>query len=217
MKISKGGIDILLGSGLIFLIFVLLAVFVKATILTFFTVLFGLFFLFNFYFFRDPERKIPAETNAILSPADGKIVQICEVEEKEFFKAKVKRISIFLSIFNVHVNRIPISGTVEYFNYHRGKFFAAYKKEASYENERTIIGIKSSNNNQILFSQIAGVLARRVMCDIREGYTVKSGERMGLIRYGSRVDVFFPIDKVELKVSTGYIVKGGESILGYYK
>lgn len=166
------------------------------------------------YFFRDPERTISDETSAILSPADGKVVEIKDEFEGNYLKAETTRVSIFLSVFDVHVNRIPISGTVGYFQYQRGDFLKAYKSEASEVNEQTIIGIEN-NEKKILFKQIAGLLARRIVCYVRQGHRVKLGERFGIIKFGSRVDIFLPQD-VEIKVKLRQRVKGGESIIGVF-
>jgi len=167
------------------------------------------------YFFRDPERDIPEGADNILSPADGKVVDIREQYEDEFLHEKCTRVSIFLSVFNVHVNRIPISGDVKYFRYQKGAFVNAYKSDASEINEQTVIGIENGKCN-ILFKQIAGLIARRIVCNIREGSTVNLGERFGIIKFGSRVDIFFP-ENVDVKVKLKEKVKGGQSIIGVIK
>jgi len=164
------------------------------------------------YFFRDPERSIPRDANLILSPADGKVVEIKDEFEKDFIKTKCKRVSIFLSVFDVHVNRIPVSGKVGYLRYQKGSFVQAYKSRASHVNEQTVIGIEYQKS-KIVFKQIAGLLARRIVCDIRDGDDVTAGERFGIIKFGSRVDIFLT-ENVELKVSMNQKVKGGESIIG---
>ena len=173
-----------------------------------------LLIIFTLYFFRDPERSVPKGKNLIISPADGKIIIIEEVAENDFFKSKVQMVSIFMSAFNVHVNRNPISGKVVYFDYKKGAFHQAYKDEASYENERTIIGIEN-NGLKVLFKQVAGIFARRIVCNIREGCEVKQGERFGLIKFGSRIDIYLP-KNVELKVKLKDKVKAGETIIGIY-
>lgn len=164
------------------------------------------------YFFRDPERTVPQDANLILSPADGKVVEIKDEFEKDFIKSTCTRVSIFLSVFDVHVNRIPVSGKVGYLRYQKGSFVQAYKSRASHVNEQTIIGIEYQKS-KIVFKQIAGLLARRIVCDIRDGDNVTAGERFGIIKFGSRVDIFLT-DDVELKVSMNQKVKGGESIIG---
>ena len=170
---------------------------------------------FSVYFFRDPNRDIPQDPNAILSPADGKVIEISEAEEPEFFKTRSRKISIFLNVFNVHVNRCPVAGEVKFFRYQKGRFLRANLKEASFENEQTIIGILQGNR-KLVFKQIAGLIARRIHCDLREGHNVTAGERMGIIKFGSRTDIFLPLD-AELRIGIGDKVKGGESILGVFQ
>ncbi len=171
--------------------------------------------IFVIYFFRDPERAITEGANNILSPADGKVVDIREHFEDEFLQEKCTRVSIFLSVFNVHVNRIPMAGAVKYFRYQTGAFVNAYKSDASEINEQTVIGIENGKCN-ILFKQIAGLIARRIVCNVREGNTVNLGERFGIIKFGSRVDIFFP-KNVDVKVKLKEKVKGGQSIIGVIK
>ena len=134
--------------------------------------------------------------------------------EPHFIKGEAYQISIFLSVFNVHVNRNPVSGTVEFFKYQRGKFLAAFKEDASISNEQTIIGIESPKG-KVVFKQIAGLIARRIVCTLREGMKVTQGERMGMIMYGSRVDVFFPVNAKPM-VQVGDKVEGGITILGKF-
>ncbi len=175
-----------------------------------------LFTLFSAYFFRDPDRAIPQEKNGIVSPADGKVIEISETTETEYLKQKAVKVSIFLSIFDVHVNRAPVDGVVKYFRYKKGRFLRAYLKEASLENEQTVIGVENGQN-QLLFKQIAGLIARRIFCDIREGHKIRRGERIGIIKFGSRVDVFVPVDQMELRVQLHDKVKAGESLIGVFK
>lgn len=166
------------------------------------------------YFFRDPERNIPTDSRNIVSPADGKVVEIAEEFEPEYLNEKTKRISIFLSIFDVHVNRVPVSGTIDYLRYQKGAFIQAYKSDASTVNEQTIIGIRS-DKSKVVFKQIAGILARRIVCHLRVGNQVMQGDRFGIIKFGSRVDVFLPLN-TEIKVRLKQKVKGGASILGVF-
>lgn len=168
--------------------------------------------VFTLYFFRDPNRPLPTEENAIFAPADGRVVEIVTEFEPLFLKDQVTRVSIFLSIFDVHVNRIPISGTVEFFNYRRGKFLVAYRKQASQENEQTAIGIRSANC-QLLFKQIVGSIARRIVCHVREGSKVVAGEKFGMIKFGSRVDIALP-KNVKIMVQVGQKVQAGQTIIG---
>ncbi|MBM3801896.1 MAG: phosphatidylserine decarboxylase family protein [Acidimicrobiia bacterium] len=171
--------------------------------------LFLLLALFVGYFFRDPERVIPSDESLVVSPADGKIVGI-GVEPDG-----TTRVSIFLSVFNVHINRAPLGGEVESVRYHPGRFKAAFNPAASVENEQNVLVIRGGSA-RIKFSQIAGILARRIVCWKKPGDLVVKGERIGLIRFGSRVDVFLP-DEVVLSVKQGDKVEGGSSVIGRIK
>lgn len=172
--------------------------------------------LFTFYFFRDPNRTVPAEAvanpGAVLSPGDGKVVQIIPAVEKEFIGGSVTQVSIFLSPLNVHVNRIPISGSVGYFKYVVGKYVVAFHEKSSELNERTEIGVNTPRG-KILFKQIAGYVARRIVCPLRQGDRVTIGERFGMIKFGSRVDVLFP-EGSTIRVKVGDVCVGGETIVG---
>ncbi len=211
---TKDGLGVILSLFLFLAVLVLGAIFTGNTGLKILVILTIILTLFSCYFFRDPERKTPVGEGLIISPADGKIIQIKEVDEKEFFKSRVKLVSIFMSVFDVHVNRIPLSGTVTFFNYRRGKFYRAFLNEASIENEQTIIGIENSAT-KILFKQIAGIIARRIVCNIREGSQVRQGERFGMIKFGSRLDIFLPLETT-IKIKLTDKVKAGETIIGTY-
>jgi phosphatidylserine decarboxylase len=169
-------------------------------------VLLAVFFL---WFFRDPQREIPAGDGLIVSPGDGK------VEEAEWIETTAGsrfRVSIFLSVFDVHVNRVPISGKVTLMEYREGQFLNAMSPESAILNEQTLVVIEDGDRS-VSFKQIAGLLARRIVCDLKTGDVVQRGQRMGMIKFGSRVDVLMPAD-VELRVKPGDRVKGGSSILG---
>lgn len=169
-------------------------------------VLLAVFFL---VFFRDPNREIPTGPGLIVSPGDGK------VEEAEWIETTAGsrfRVSIFLSVFDVHVNRIPISGKVTLMEYREGQFLNAMSPESAILNEQTLIVIEDGENS-VSFKQIAGLLARRIICEVKTGDIVQRGQRMGMIKFGSRVDVLMPAD-VELRVKPGDRVQGGKSILG---
>lgn len=172
---------------------------------------------FTLFFFRDPERKIKdtsESSNTILSPADGKIVRIEKVNNtyKEILNEEIYNlVSIFLSPLNVHINRIPISGKIIYLKHIKGKFKAAFNDKSSELNERTEIGI-DTGNNIILFRQVAGFLARRIVCDLKEGDEVISGMRFGMIKFGSRIDIYIPLN-AEIKVKVGDKVKAGETVI----
>jgi len=212
--IAPDGLKIILITTLIFVLLVILTLLFPVLWLRIITAVVALIFLFNFYFFRDPQRSIPTGDDLILSPADGKVVLIEEVEETEFLKEKVTRVSIFLSVFDVHVNRIPVTGKVSYLKYLEGKFFVAFADKASEENEQSIIGIEHARG-KVLFKQIAGIIARRIVYHLNIGDQVSAGQRFGLIRYGSRVDVYFP-KNTTIRVKLNDMVTGGETVLGEF-
>ncbi len=168
--------------------------------------------LFVFYFFRDPNRKVPMEPGVVVSPADGRVV-VCQNEELNGRAGK--RVSIFLAIWNVHVNRAPAAGTIKNLEYKPGKFMAAWEATASTENEQNVFTLESEYG-EIVFKQIAGYVARRVVAWKKTGETVARGERVGLVRFGSRVDVWLPAG-AELAVKVGENVKGGSSVLARVK
>jgi phosphatidylserine decarboxylase len=174
----------------------------------------GLLLLFVLNFFRDPDRAIPNEGRVIVSPGDGKVVEI--VEEKDtLLDEPYRRISIFLNVFNVHVQRTPVAGRIEQIKYNKGKFLNAASHKASLDNEQNAM-IIHTGKEKILVKQIAGLIARRIVCWAKEGDNYKLGQRFGLIRFGSRVDLFLPLN-AEIKVSLGDHVSGGSSIIGYLK
>ena len=159
------------------------------------------------YFFRDPERTGERGEQLVVAPADGKVVQIIEVDEPAFLKSRAIQISIFMNVFNVHVNRYPVSGTVGYVHYNPGKFMNAAADKASLENEQSSVGIETERY-RVLVRQIAGLIARRIVTYSKVGDPAKQGERFGLIRFGSRVDVFVPVGSKVL-VSTGQTTTAG--------
>ena len=171
--------------------------------------------LFVLFFFRDPERVVAEGKGVVVSPADGRVIVIKDIYEPDYLKKDVKQISIFLSVFNVHVNRAPYGGKVETVKYNPGKFHVASMDKASLDNEQTAMVI-SDGKNTILVKQIAGLIARRIVCYARPGDTLKTGERYGLIRFGSRVDIFLPKD-AELKVKLGDRIKGSRDVIGVLK
>ncbi len=167
--------------------------------------------LFTLYFFRDPERSIPDGDNIVLSPADGKLVLIKELDQAEYLDASATQVSIFLSPFNVHVNRIPWSGKIGFFRYIKGDFMVAYDHMASEKNERTEIGVER-DGQKIMFKQIVGSIARRIVCPIQEGDVVKKGERFGMIKFGSRMDIILP-KSATIKVAVGEKMVAGETVI----
>jgi phosphatidylserine decarboxylase len=173
-----------------------------------------LFTLFIAFFFRNPKRKIPDFQNVILSPADGRIVDVGECEEDRFLKERALKISIFMSLFDVHINRVPASGEVLQKSYHPGRFLMANVEKSSLLNEQNALIVETEDRFKILLIQIAGFVARRIVCYAKIGDALKKGEIFGLIRFGSRVDLYLPLE-IKPLVRVGQHVKGGESIIGY--
>ena len=189
----------------------------------------GWFFLaltiFIVSFFRDPEREIPAGPDSIISPADGRIIIVdkCQGDNPPvppFIKGGIEggfiKISIFMNVFNVHVNRVPASGKELGVFYNPGKFFSADKDKASLENEQNALLIEAGNGKKFVVNQIAGLLARRIVCYVKEGDVLEKGKRFGMIRFGSRLDVYLPVD-CRINVKIGDKVKAGKSIIGYWR
>lgn len=166
-------------------------------------------------FFRNPKRKLTVDENAIVAPADGKVVVIEEVDEPEYLNKKCRQISIFMSPFNVHVNRYPISGSVKFVKYHPGKYLVAWHPKSSTENERTTVVVEHKNGTPILFRQIAGALARRIVYYCKENDIAQQAAEMGFIKFGSRVDVFIPLD-AKVKVNLEQKVQGGVTIIAEF-
>jgi phosphatidylserine decarboxylase len=166
---------------------------------------------FTLFFFRDPERTTPAGDDLVIAPADGEVVLIKPVQEDEYLKQEGTQISIFMSPLNVHVNRWPISGTVEYFRHFPGEYLVAYEEKSSVRNERTHIGVRGARTS-ILFKQIAGFVARRIVADVREGDRAVAGKRFGMIRFGSRLDVIVP-ENAAVRVALGDRTVAGETVL----
>ena len=170
------------------------------------------FTLFMVLFFRDPDRTIPEDNGVFVSPADGKVIMIKDVYEKDYLKAESKEISIFMSIFNVHVNRAPCEGNVGLIKHSPGKFLVAHKDAASIENENTVM-VLEGKDGKILVRQVAGLIARRIVCKVKVGDVLRRGERYGMIKFGSRLDVYLPKD-TEIQIKIGDKVKAGETVIG---
>jgi phosphatidylserine decarboxylase len=180
------------------------------------TILFFIATAFVTWFFRNPKRRTPDDPKSVISPADGEVIKIEDIPESDFLKGPSKKISIFMNVFNVHVNRIPYSGTINRIHYHKGNFFSANLDKASSLNERNSILIKTDNGKEILTVQIAGLIARRIECWVKEGMHVNKGDRFGLIRFGSRLEIFLPSDSIT-SVKIGDKVKAGETPIGWLK
>ncbi len=174
-----------------------------------------IFYLLILQFFRIPVFEIQKDTKKVLAPADGKVVVIEETDETEYLKSRRKQISIFMSPVNVHVNRMPVAGSVSYFKYHPGKYLVAWHPKSSTENERTTVVAKMNNGTEILFRQIAGALARRIKYYVKEGQKLEQGDEFGFIKFGSRVDIFLPLD-AKVTVQVGQVTKGGKTVIAEF-
>lgn len=174
-----------------------------------------IFYLIVLQFFRSPIFTIAKNENQVLAPADGKVVVIEEAEESEYIKSKRKQISIFMSPVNVHVNRMPVSGSISYYRYHEGKYLVAWHPKSSTENERTTVVARMNNGVEIVFRQIAGALARRIKCYVKEGQRLEQGDEFGFIKFGSRVDIFLPLD-AKINVQLGDKTTGGKTVIAQF-
>lgn len=182
-------------------------------VLRWFTYIFsGVFFLIVLQFFRNPKIAVTTDEKMVICPADGKVVVIEEAQETEYLKDKRLQVSIFMSPINVHVNRNPITGIVKYFKYHPGKYLVAWHPKSSTDNERTTVVVETHQGIPVLFRQIAGALARRIVWYVKEGDEVEQSAQFGFIKFGSRVDVFLPLG-TKINVNLGETVKGGRTVL----
>lgn len=170
--------------------------------------------IFILYFFRDPERVVPDDPRAVVSPADGKVILIEKVTDERFLHGQVLKISIFMNIFNVHVNRIPYDGVVKEIRYQAGQFLAADQERASFENENNAVFLEVEDERRMVVVQVAGLLARRIVCWAEHGDKVRKGMRFGMIRFGSRLDVYLPLS-VQIEVEIDQRVAAGQTVLGY--
>lgn len=178
-------------------------------------VVFGLLFLFLLRFFRFPNRNLPTDEGVVFAPADGTVVAIEKTFEGEYFKDERIQVSIFMSVWNVHINWYPIKGAVDYFRHHHGKFLVAWHPKSSTENERTTV-VLNNGKAQILLRQIAGFLARRIVCYANEGEGIQQNQQMGFIKFGSRVDLYFPIG-TEINVKLNEKTVGGTTVIAKLK
>jgi len=181
---------------------------------------FGVLLAWVFYFFRDPRRSVPQEEGLVVAPADGTITHIDDCEECEYVPGPALRISIFLSVFNVHINRAPVAGKVKYLKYRSGRFLNAMRSDSSQENESNSLGLETEGERPVrmLVKQIAGAIARRIVCDCRVDDTLGRGEKFGMIKFGSRTDLFLPkAVPFEVQVQVGQKVAAGKTILGCFR
>lgn len=218
MKLTHYGRDVIFRVLFISIILLVSSLIIPVIIIKYILFFISLFLIsFTLYFFRDPEREIPDTSKGkVISPADGKVVLIEEYRNGDnlFFEAgeELVQLSIFLSPLNVHVNRIPLGGTVKYLKYIKGEYLVAFDHKSSERNERSEIGIEDGEGRKIFFKQIAGFVARRIVYDIKEGDIVKAGSRFGMIKFGSRMDIICK-KGVKFLVKPGDIVKGGETVI----
>ena len=217
MKIHKEGTGIIF-SFFIILLMMNLLVFTFTYKFIWVTILLGvasfIFWCFILWFFRSPNRSLIPVENVVYAPADGKVVVIENTQENEYFKDTRKQVSIFMSPLNVHVNRYPVSGQIMYYKYHQGEYLVAWHPKSSTHNERTTVVVKTSNGIELLIRQIAGAVARRVVCYAKEQQKVIQGDELGFIKFGSRVDVFLPTD-AKINVSLDQKVIGNRTILAH--
>ncbi|RPD99543.1 phosphatidylserine decarboxylase family protein [Aureibaculum marinum] len=205
-------ISMLIFAGIILLIDVLIGIeWIRTSLMVFFLILFVLIL----QFFRNPKRHTVLNDQQIIAPVDGKVVVVEEVEENEFFKDKRRQISIFMSPLNVHVTRYPVGGNVVYSKYHPGKYLVAWHPKSSTENERTTVVVENNTIGKILYRQIAGAMAKRIVNYAKKNNNAIQGADSGFIRFGSRVDVFIPLD-MKINVSINDKVKGGETVIAEY-
>jgi phosphatidylserine decarboxylase len=218
MKIHKQGHKVIL---FIFIVYVVIVFSVfnyinNLIIPLLLVIIFSFFLLLVIWFFRVPRRVMTNDENLIYSPADGKIVVIEETREQEYFRDKRIQISVFMSPLNVHVNYYPISGTVDYFKYHEGKYLVAWHPKSSAENERAAVVIRNKKNLSIMVRQIAGAVARRILTNAAEGDAVKQGEEMGFISFGSRVDILLP-PGIKILTSLNSKVRGKKTVIARFE
>jgi len=206
--VARAGYPLIFSAAFVTLIFALLG-------MTYLTLLFLVITFCFCGFFRDPDRVIPDDAGCIVSPADGKVILVGDVERTPFFEGSCKKISIFMSVFNVHVNRIPFNGRVKKVRHRSGKFLAANLDKASMQNEHNAVFLRAENGKHLCVVQVAGLIARRIICKAQPGDDLVRGQRFGLICFGSRLDVYLP-DNTEIKVAVGDKVKAGASIIGKF-
>lgn len=220
MRLHREGKTIMITTGLILLALNLLAYFYlfsdNPTAITLLAIVSLILFILIVQFFRIPNRLLTISESQVIAPADGKVVVIEETTENEYFQDRRRQVSIFMSPLNVHVNRNPVSGIVRYFKYFPGKYLVAWHPKSSTENERTTVVIQQANGTEVLLRQIAGAVARRIIWYVKEGQPVKQGEEFGFIKFGSRVDVFLPLD-AEVNVKIGDVTKGGVTVIAELK
>ena len=215
MMVAREGIPfILIAAGVeVLVLLLLMARPGAATVVT--SIVCSLLTIWVIWFFRDPERAGPRGPNVVIAPADGRVVQVMEVDEPAFMGGRAVRVAIFMNVFNVHVNRYPVSGTVTYRHYNPGKFINAADDKASLDNEQASVGLETGGR-RVLVRQIAGLIARRIVTYSRQGDAATQGERFGIIRFGSRVDVYLPLG-TDVRVRVGELTTAGSTLLAEFR
>lgn len=213
MKFAKDGYDVIAWAIGISIVLIAIGVWFGSWAQWVFFALAAFSTAFTLYFFRDPDRVTPNDPNHIISPADGKVILIQRVFEPQYLNEEVTQVSIFLSPMNVHVNRIPVSGVVEFKKYVPGQYLVAWHEKASDLNERSEFGVRHASGKKMFFKQITGYIARRITFHLNEGDAVVAGDRFGMMKFGSRMDLLFP-DSFTLDVKVGDVTVAGETILG---
>lgn len=204
--VARAGYPLIVACAFVTAVFALLEFTVAALLALAITV-------FVVYFFRDPDRPVPATAGAVVAPADGQVVQVDTLPSNPYYGSECKKIGIFMSVFNVHVNRMPCNARVERIRYWPGKFIAANRDKASLDNERNAVYLKTDDDRNITLVQVAGLVARRILCNVGEGNAVRRGQRFGMICFGSRVDLYLPVE-TKVQVQPGDSVKAGSTIVG---
>ena len=213
MKLSSESFRFLIPGILLFILIGLMTIAIDHVLLSYLLIAVTLYIFIILFFFRDPDRSVPDNPRALVSPADGRVIAVDE-NIPDYFRGSKKRVSIFLSMLDVHINRVPVDGKINRVDHRSGRFRAAFTEKAALENEHTIIEIENSYG-KIGFCQRAGMIARRIVCNLKDGQTVQRGERFGMIRFGSRVDLYLP-ENVSISVSKGARVTGGETVIGEF-
>jgi len=206
LPVAKAGLPLIFGAAFVTLIFALLGT-------TWLTLLGMVITLSLCGFFRDPDRVVSKQAEVVVSPADGKVIAVGDVDDTPFYKGRCQKISIFMSVFNVHVNRIPYGGRIKKISYYPGKFFAANLDKSSSQNEHNALYLETADARQLCVVQVAGLIARRIICYVQAGHEVLKGQRYGIICFGSRIDLYLPID-AQIEVAIGDKVRAGSSIIG---
>lgn len=211
--IAREGLVLILIGGVITVGLIASATRYDSRVLFVLGLVFAVLTLFTVFFFRDPDRSFAGDDYVLVAPADGRVLSVDTVGREDFTGGEATKVSIFLSIFDVHINRVPAGGKVDYVKYNPGRFLAAFRDKASHLNEQTEVGMTTGTGHRIVFKQIAGLIARRIVCRLKQGDEVSAGDRFGMIRFGSRAELFVPVG-TDIHIKPGEHVKGGRTVVG---